>query len=89
MPAQPLTPPSPCSTDNGFTFSIRFDAVPRLSWKTPYRELEVSVEAGDAADDAAEVERRLLSLRKGQAKLKVVADRGLQVTHAGALATCV
>lgn len=35
--------------------------------------------AGDEASDAAEVERRLVSIRKGQAKLRVVADRGLQV----------
>ncbi|EFN57828.1 hypothetical protein CHLNCDRAFT_143244 [Chlorella variabilis] len=65
--------------DSGFTFSVLFDAVPSLSWKTPYRELQVTVEsAGDEASDAAEVERRLVSIRKGQAKLRVVADRGLQ-----------
>lgn len=67
------------SLDSGFTFSVLFDAVPSLSWKTPYRELQVTVEsAGDEASDAAEVERRLVSIRKGQAKLRVVADRGLQ-----------
>lgn len=42
--------------------------------------LQVTVEsAGDEASDAAAVEEKLLSLRKGQAKLRVVADRGLQV----------
>jgi len=40
----------------------------------------VAVEsAGDESTDLAAVEEKLLSLRKGRAKLQVVADRGLQV----------
>ncbi|KAL4430146.1 hypothetical protein ABPG77_004928 [Micractinium sp. CCAP 211/92] len=67
------------SLENGLSFSIRFDAVPPLTWKTPYSQLEVTVEsAGDEASDVQAAEEKLLSLRKGQAKLKVVADRGLQ-----------
>ena len=34
--------------------------------------------AGDAASDEAAVDAKLLNMRKGQAKLRVVADRGLQ-----------
>lgn len=29
------------SLDQGFAFSLRFDAVPPLRWKTPYGELQV------------------------------------------------
>lgn len=29
------------SLDAGFTFSLRFDALPALKWKTPYKELQV------------------------------------------------
>lgn len=67
------------SLESGMSFSIRFDAVPPLTWKTPYSQLEVTVEsAGDEASDVQAAEEKLLSLRKGQAKLRVVADRGLQ-----------
>ncbi|KAI7839381.1 hypothetical protein COHA_006906 [Chlorella ohadii] len=67
------------SLESGFSFTIRFDAVPPLTWKTPYRELQVAVEStGDESGDAAQVEKQLLSLLKSKAKLKVVADRGLQ-----------
>lgn len=67
------------SMDTGLNFSVRFDAVPALKWKQPYSELQVAVEsAGDEASDAQAVEDKVLSLRKGQAKLRVVADRGLQ-----------
>lgn len=29
------------SLETGFSFSIAFDAVPPLTWKTPYTELQV------------------------------------------------
>jgi hypothetical protein len=39
----------------------------------------VTVESsGDAASDEAAVDAKLLNMRKGQAKLRVVAERGLQ-----------
>lgn len=47
----PARAPQPCvrvptccllrSLDGGFSFTIRFDAVPLLTWKTPYGELQV------------------------------------------------
>lgn len=65
--------------EEGFTFTVRFDAVPPLTWNKSYKELTVTVEsAGDAAADEAVVDGKLLNMRKGQAKLRVVADRGLQ-----------
>lgn len=39
-----VCPPLCCplrSLDGGFSFTIRFDAVPPLTWKTPYGELQV------------------------------------------------
>lgn len=33
------------SLEGGLTFSVRFDALPQLRWKTPYRELQVGGEA--------------------------------------------
>lgn len=68
------------SLEDGLSFTVRFDAVPELRWRLPYRDLAVSVEAaGDEAGDEAAAEEQLRQMRKGKAQLRVVADRGLQV----------
>ncbi|KAG7667795.1 hypothetical protein Ndes2526B_g01807 [Nannochloris sp. 'desiccata'] len=63
-----------------FTFTVLFDTLPTVLWKTPYNSLTVAVEAAsDAARDAATVEAKLRALLKEGAQLRIVADRGLEI----------
>jgi len=63
-----------------FTFTVVFDTLPSLAWKTPYKSLTVAVEAAsDDARDAATVETKLRALLKEGAQLRIVADRGLEI----------
>jgi trigger factor len=63
-----------------FKFSVSFDVQPELRWKTPYKELSVSVEAaGTEETDIVKAEARLLSLRKESGgKMRVAAGRGIR-----------
>lgn len=60
-------------------FQVAFDTMPEVSWKSSYRELKVEVASvGDEATDAAEIEAKLLSLRKESGTLRVVTGRGVR-----------
>ena len=68
----PIPPPSACPV--ALTCWL-----PPLLCAAPHLLLQVTVESsGDAASDEVAVDAKLLNMRKGQAKLRVVADRGLQ-----------
>ena len=38
-----------CSLEEGFTFTVRFDAVPPLTWNKSYKDLAVSLAACEPA----------------------------------------
>lgn len=80
IPRRPSLPPLlPVSNPSCYPFQTL--ALPAsIAYPPACCAQQVEVESsGDASTDAAAVEEKLLSVRKGQAKLKVVADRGLQV----------
>jgi trigger factor len=61
-----------------FTFALLFDAQPTVSWKIPYREVAVTVEAASSdAAAAAEAERMLAAVRKETGAMRVAVGRGL------------
>ncbi|CAL8467961.1 g7499 [Coccomyxa elongata] len=65
--------------DSAFTFHIGLDVQPSHSWKASYRDIEVEVASlGDAEEDNATVEAKILQLRKNKGTMKLVAGRPLQ-----------
>lgn len=63
-----------------FTFTVLFDTIPAVQWKTPYKDLKVSVHAShnDATvQQKADANLRILLKERG-GDLTVVSDRGVQ-----------
>jgi trigger factor len=61
-----------------FCFSVTYDIMQPLTWRTPHRELSVAVEAASSpAAEAAVVAANLRALRKENAQMRVAAGRGL------------
>jgi len=63
-----------------FTFSVMFDTLPELSWKTPYTSLAITVAAVSSEDaDKAKADAKLRTLQKERGgQMRVVNGRGVQ-----------
>lgn len=66
--------------DEDFTFSITFDTMPEIKWKTDYHDIEVTVEAAsDDLQDQKIADKRFRSLLKESATMRVVSGRGIKM----------
>lgn len=63
-----------------FTFSVMFETLPELKWKTPYKDLAVTVAAPSSKEaDAEKARAKLRALQKERGgQLRVVTGRGVQ-----------
>ena len=66
--------------ERDFTFSITFQTMPQIRWKSDYRDIAVTVEAAsDDARDQKTAEKRFRALLKEGGTLRVVTGRGVQM----------
>eukprot|EP00208_Stichococcus_sp_RCC1054_P004255 CAMPEP_0206139378 /NCGR_PEP_ID=MMETSP1473-20131121/5719_1 /ASSEMBLY_ACC=CAM_ASM_001109 /TAXON_ID=1461547 /ORGANISM="Stichococcus sp, Strain RCC1054" /LENGTH=542 /DNA_ID=CAMNT_0053533143 /DNA_START=35 /DNA_END=1663 /DNA_ORIENTATION=- len=67
------------NADKPFTFVVSVDVSPQPTWKQPYRDIEIEVDAaGNEASDREKVETMLLQLQQDKSKLRIVQGRGLE-----------
>lgn len=65
------------------SYEVVVDVVPELKWnpENGYKDMKVVVELGDEIDAKKACERQLRQKYKSLGALKIVTDRGLQVTE--------
>lgn len=61
------------------TFSVSIDIAPVLSWREPYKQIEIEVDApSNEEDNAVSVEKMIRRFRKDHGTMRIVQGRGLQ-----------